>query len=79
MDKNAQNNFDLLGALDAIRGKRCTFSAGIEAIQQIATDVGGNVTTDIEDGQQFYTIEVGNQKAVCYQPYPDIDRFYFEM
>lgn len=73
------NCSDLMTFLTGVRQKRQTFAEGLEDVKRMVSRQSGKIESTVEDGCTFYYVEVGKDKAVCFQPYPDIDRFYFEM
>ena len=62
--------------LFALRKAEKTFSEGLELASQYALDNGGEVSAVSDEG--VTTIKLLNEEAHCFQPYPDINRFYFE-
>jgi len=60
----------------AIRKEKKSYVEGLALATQYATDNGGEVTASCDEGVTI--IKLLGQVAHCFQPYPDIDRFYFE-
>ena len=64
-----------LGAyLQALRDTRRGFSQCLELAVSFVQDAGGQVNHESEST----ILELGEQVFHCFQPYPDIDLFYFE-
>lgn len=61
--------------LMALRKAKKTYSQGLELAKQFALDHGGEFFTTNED---VTVLKVLGEEAHCFQPYPDIDIFYFE-
>lgn len=61
--------------LMSLRKEGRTFSEGLELAKQFAAKNGGEVVSTHEG---VTTIKALGEEAHCFQPYPDIDRFYFE-
>lgn len=61
--------------LGKLRELRTTYSEGLELAMDFIKLNEGHFSTD-EENQT--TLSLGNEIAICFQPYPDIDRFYFE-
>lgn len=62
--------------LMTLRDKKFDFKGGLALAKEYVLDNGGTISTGEEEGQ--VVLELFNDKAVCFQLYPDIDRFYFE-
>jgi hypothetical protein len=62
--------------LVALRKMGKTYSEGLALATQYAKDNGGEVSTLSNEG--ITTIKIFGEEAKCFQPYPDIDLFYFE-
>lgn len=58
-----------------LRKAKKTYSEGLELAKQFALDSGGEIITTNDD---VTIIKALGEVAHCFQPYPDIDRFYFE-
>jgi hypothetical protein len=63
--------------LMALRKAGKSYSEGLELAKQYAIDNGGKVTTTNTDGVTVITVL--DEQAHCFQPYQDIDKFYFEI
>ncbi|MFT5852005.1 MAG: hypothetical protein ACI87J_001980 [Colwellia sp.] len=61
--------------LSNVRQLRTTYQEGLELAKTFTILNGGNYST-CEENQT--TLTLGNEIAICFQPYPDIDRLYFE-
>lgn len=66
------------GYLTALRNAKKTYSDGLALAKQFVCDNGGTSTERIEDGVTITTLCCCEERAECFQPYPDIDLFYFE-
>lgn len=62
-----------------IRHQKLSFKEGLVRATKTVELAGGEIETEIEGGQHFYHLTLDNEKATCFQPYPDIDLFYYEM
>jgi hypothetical protein len=60
----------------ALRKAKKSFSEGLGLASQYAVDNGGEVSAVSNEG--VTTIKALGEEAHCFQPYPDIDIFYFE-
>ncbi len=62
--------------LMGLRKAKKTYSQGLELAKQFALNNGGEFVTTNENET---VLKVFGEEAHCFQPYPDIDIFYFEM
>jgi hypothetical protein len=60
----------------ALRKIGKSYSEGLKLAKQYALDNGGEVGVTDNDGVTVITAL--GEEAYCFQPYPDIERFYFE-
>lgn len=58
-----------------LRKNQLAYSQGLELAKKFAVDNGGEFITT-NDG--VTVLKVLGEVAHCFQPYPDIDKFYFE-
>jgi hypothetical protein len=69
----------VLGELDAelrrIRNTRVGYDAGIELATLFIITNNGKA---VELPEMQTKLVLGDEEAICYQPYPDIDLFYYE-
>lgn len=61
--------------LSNVRQLRTTYQDGLELAKTFTQNNGGHYSTCDENET---TLTLGNEKAICFQPYPDINRFYYE-
>lgn len=73
------SEFSLYDFLRETRRSSLGFMDGIAKVEALVLKHVGAIEKEIVDGQLFYHVKVGSETATCFQPYPDIDRFYFEM
>jgi hypothetical protein len=79
MPKNDPGQFDLYTFLMRLRKEEPTFAAAIESLKLASSKLGLTIEEESIEGQPHFHVSFGADKATCFQPYPDIDRFYFEM
>lgn len=61
--------------LTELRNVGSTYKDGLSLAKQYTIDNGGKV---VEDGEQT-KLTLLREEAVCFQPYSDINKFYFEL
>jgi hypothetical protein len=66
---------DLDSYLTNLRRQKKTYNEGMALARQFVIDRGGEVSL-MSDG--ITILKMLGEEAHCFQPYPDIDRFYFE-
>ena len=62
--------------LTILREKKYSFDKGLTLAKEYVKNNQGTISSGDEEGQ--VVLELLNERAVCFQLYPDIDRFYFE-
>lgn len=55
------------------------FNEAISLIELQAEKYSLKITREEVDGDLHVHVRYENETAICFQPYEDIDRFYFEM
>lgn len=68
----------LIEKLDRIRTDGATFGEGLSEAIKFTEHHNGSVFRYEEDGAEFVDLCVGCDRATVFQPFPDIDKFYFE-
>ncbi len=66
---------DLDSYLTNLRRQKKTYNEGLALARQFVIDRGGEISL-VSDG--ITILKMLGEEAYCFQPYPDIDRFYFE-
>jgi hypothetical protein len=79
MPKNDPSQFDLYTFLMRLRKEKPTFAAAIESLKLASSKFGLTIEEESIEGEVHFHVTHGSDKATCFQLYPDIDRFYFEM
>ena len=79
IEQAPSGDFRLYDFLRETRMTSASFSDGMNKVEALVLEYAGLVVKEVVDGQLFYHITVNADTATCFQPYSDIDRFYFEM
>ncbi len=66
---------DLDSYLTGLRYQKKTYSEGLVLAKQFVIDRGGEIALT-SDG--ITTLKILGEEAHCFQPYSDVDLFYFE-
>ncbi|GAC03349.1 hypothetical protein [Paraglaciecola chathamensis] len=61
--------------LIAIRKMAKSYTAGLEMAKEFVAKNGGS----IRQNGVMTILNLYQETAICFQPYPDIDKFYFEL
>ena len=69
---------DFLARLDEIRDGGGSFASGLEKAKSYVLGIGGEVREFSEDGQCYVEFKTGYATACAFQPFKDIDNFYYE-
>jgi hypothetical protein len=65
----------LNGLLDELRKQKLSYQNGLSRAIEFVNHNGGKVI-ELPNNQTQLTL--GNDEAICFQPYADIDLFYYE-
>ncbi len=63
--------------LASLRKNRYAYQLGLELASRFVDARGGEVSHNKADN--LTTLKLGKDTAFVFQPYPDIDRFYYEL
>lgn len=69
----------LLNKLEEIRNTRATFKAGLELAIEFVLTNDGEVSFYGDCGTVITVMTIGGEEGRAFQPYADIDLFYFEL
>lgn len=72
-------DFDLYDFLSSIRKAGAPYSKGLEIAMNYISENGGQIEHQNDGPTEITVLNIDGDSANCFQPYPDIDRFYFEM
>lgn len=70
------SDFNLSNYLFELRNKKESYKVSLAIAVEFITSIGGSVKAEDDEGVTVITL--GHDIAYCFQPYPDIDLFYFE-
>jgi len=65
----------LPGLLAELRKQKFNYKTGLSKAVEFVNDNGGNVI-DLPDNNT--KLVIGDDEAICFHPYPDVDLFYYE-
>jgi hypothetical protein len=65
----------LASKLVELRAQKISYKLGLLAIVDFVNKENGDIL-DLQDKQT--QLILGDESAICFQPYPDIDLFYYE-
>jgi hypothetical protein len=65
----------LIGYLEQLRKLKVTYSNGLSKACNFVKENDGNII-ELDDGET--KLSMLGEEAICFQPYPDIDLFYWE-
>jgi hypothetical protein len=64
--------------LTNVQREHLTFNEGLSVARKYVVGLSGQCEEKKVDESTLYVLTLGQDEALCFQLYPDIDRFYFE-
>lgn len=71
-------NGDLIEKLEKIQSSKQPFKCGLLEAVLYLKKLNGTAVCYFEDDTVFYKLSLNGESAIAFQPYDDIDAFYYE-